>query len=79
MDELEEQEEQEDKSEKESEVKEQNEDNDNEDNENEENEEKKPKDLNLLKNAISEHYYTFQYPKDLYKRFIYITLYYIDI
>ena len=24
------------------------------------------KDLNLLKNAISEHYYTFQYPKDLY-------------
>ena len=56
IDEMEEQEEQEDKSEKESEEKEQN----------EENEEKKPKDLNLLKNAISEHYYTFQYPKDLY-------------
>ena len=61
MDEIEEQDEQEDKSEKESEEKEQN-----EDNENEENEEKKQKDLNLLKNAISEHYYTFQYPKDLY-------------
>ena len=61
MEEMEEQEEQEDKSEKESEEKEQN-----EDNENEENEEKKQKDLNLLKNAISEHYYTFQYPKDLY-------------
>ena len=56
IDEMDEQEEQEDKSEKESEEKEQN----------EENEEKKPKDLNLLKNAISEHYYTFQYPKDLY-------------
>ena len=66
MDEMEEQEEQEDKSEKESEEKGKNEDNDNEDNENEENDEKKPKDLNLLKNAISEHYYTFQYPKDLY-------------
>ena len=66
IDEMEEQEEQEDKSEKESEEKEQNEDNENEDNENEENDEKKPKDLNLLKNAISEHYYTFQYPKDLY-------------
>jgi len=66
--ELEEQEEQEqeDKSEKESEEKEQIEDNDNENSDSVEKEEKKPKDLQLLKNAISEHYYTFQYPKDLY-------------
>jgi len=41
-----------------------------EDDKNEQNSEKEEseehKDLNLLKNAISEHYYTFQYPKDLY-------------
>ena len=61
----EEHEEQEDKSENESEEKEQNEDNDNDD-EDSDNEEKKQKDIKLLKNAISEHYYTFQYPKDLY-------------
>ena len=68
MDELEEQEEQEDKSEKELEEKEQN-----EDNENEEKEGKKPKDLKLLKNVISEHFYTFQYTKDLYT-LLYTTL-----
>ena len=38
----------------------------NEQNNEEEEEEKEHKDINLLKNSISEHYYTFQYPKDLY-------------
>ena len=68
--EMEENEEQEDKSEQESEEKEEKEQNDNNDSDNEENEEnedkKKTQELKLLKNAISEHYYTFQYPKDLY-------------
>ena len=70
MEENEEQEEQEDKSEKESKEEEHNEDKEEENDEsvNEESEDKKKpkKDLKLLKNAISEHYYTFQYPKDLY-------------
>ena len=43
----------------------QNKNSDNEQN-NEKEQQKEHKDLNLLKNAISEHYYTFQYPKDLY-------------
>ena len=70
MEENEEQEEQEDKSEKESKEEEHNEDkeeeNDESDNEESEDKKKPKKDLKLLKNAISEHYYTFQYPKDLY-------------
>ena len=70
MEENEEQEEQEDKSEKESNEEEHNEDkkeeNDESDNEESEDKKKPKKDLKLLKNAISEHYYTFQYPKDLY-------------
>ena len=37
-----------------------------EDNEEEEEDKKESKDLILLKKSISEHYYTFQYPKDLY-------------
>ena len=70
MEENEEQEMQEDKSEKESKEEEHNEDkeeeNDESDNEESEDKKKPKKDLKLLKNAISEHYYTFQYPKDLY-------------
>ena len=70
MEENEEQEEQEDKSEKESKEEEHNEDkeeeNDESDNEESEDKKKPKKDLKLLKNAISEHYYTFLYPKDLY-------------
>ena len=70
MEENEEQEEQEDKSEKESKEEEHNEDkeeeNDESDNEESEDKKKPKKDLKLLKNAISEHYYTFQYQKDLY-------------
>ena len=70
MEENEEQEEQEDKSEKESKEEEHNEDkeeeNDESDNEESEDKKKPKKDLKLLQNAISEHYYTFQYPKDLY-------------
>ena len=70
MEENEEQEEQEDKSEKESKEEEHNEDkeeeNDESDNEESEDKKKPKKDIKLLKNAISEHYYTFQYPKDLY-------------
>ena len=44
-------------------------DNDNKDKNEEENEaedKSEQKNLKLLKNSISEHYYTFQYPKDLY-------------
>ena len=60
----EEEEEEEENEEAESEEK-QDKNSDNEQN-NEKEEQKEHKDLNLLKNAISEHYYTFQYPKDLY-------------
>ena len=63
-------EEDDDESEKESKEEEHNEDkeeeNDESDNEESEDKKKPKKDLKLLKNAISEHYYTFQYPKDLY-------------
>ena len=59
-----------DKQEEEEEEEADNEDEPNKDSDNEQNsekeEQKEHKDLNLLKNAISEHYYTFQYPKDLY-------------
>ena len=63
-DKQEEEEEEEENEEAESEEK-QNKNSDNEQN-NEKEQQKEHKDLNLLKNAISEHYYTFQYPKDLY-------------
>ena len=59
-----------DKQEEEEEEEADNENEPNKDSDNEQNsekeEQKEHKDLNLLKNAISEHYYTFQYPKDLY-------------
>jgi len=67
--EIEEKEEQEEEEEEEEEADNEEEQN-KEDDKNEQNSEKEEseehKDLNLLKNAISEHYYTFQYPKDLY-------------
>ena len=67
--EVEEKEEQEEEEEEEEEADNEEEQN-KEDDKNEQNSEKEEseehKDLNLLKNAISEHYYTFQYPKDLY-------------
>ena len=63
-DKQEEEEEEEENEEAESEEK-QNKNSDNEQS-NEKEQQKEHKDLNLLKNAISEHYYTFQYPKDLY-------------
>ena len=68
----EEEEENEDKEEGENEEEEEgNEKNDSNDNEEKEqndetNENKNQKDLKLLKNSITDHYYTFQYPKDLY-------------
>ena len=68
----EEEEENEDKEEEENEEEEEgNEKNDSNDNEEKEqndetNDNKKQKDLKLLKNSITDHYYTFQYPKDLY-------------
>ena len=67
LEEIEEKEEQEeDEEEANSDEEEQNKEDDKNEQNSEKEESEEHKDLNLLKNAISEHYYTFQYPKDLY-------------